>query len=227
MKRSINFGKVDYCGTGSAENLVTLVIELRAEKEKPVFSVCGIVWNRSHSDIVSGGQNLDDVAEHIKTPLFKEIYSFWKKYHLNDLHAACEHQAALGWEDKSTTEVELYTFCMTSETLSRKRHLTDSIMGKIKNGETFQATKEEQHLLCLEYSFEHYNKNLDPSKSGFYELDKTEVKTLGWLYEKQHPDGLLRRPCPVCGYKYGTAWHYRAIPETDLNRIKEIIETGK
>lgn len=34
-------------------------------------------------------------------------------------------------------------------------------------------------------------------------------------------------PCPICGYKYGSAWNYRPIPEMDINRIKEIIINGK
>lgn len=30
-------------------------------------------------------------------------------------------------------------------------------------------------------------------------------KALGWLRENEHPDGILCKPCPVCGYKYGTS----------------------
>ena len=41
----------------------------------------------------------------------------------------------------------------------------------------------------------------------------TETKMLGWLYPKDHPEGLLAKPCPVCGYKYGTAWKTEEVPQ--------------
>jgi hypothetical protein len=49
-----------------------------------------------------------------------------------------------------------------------------------------------------------------------------ETKTLGWLKPEEHPDGLLCRPCPVCGYKYGSAWHSESVPDDVLNRLKAL-----
>ena len=40
-----------------------------------------------------------------------------------------------------------------------------------------------------------------------------ETKILGWLYPEDHPDGILCKPCPVCGYKYGTSWKKEDVPE--------------
>jgi hypothetical protein len=31
-------------------------------------------------------------------------------------------------------------------------------------------------------------------------------------------------PCPVCGYKFGTAWLYAPIPEEDLALIRELLK---
>lgn len=36
---------------------------------------------------------------------------------------------------------------------------------------------------------------------------------LGWVRPDEHPDGLLTKPCPVCGYLYGSAWVYEALPD--------------
>ena len=55
----------------------------------------------------------------------------------------------------------------------------------------------------------------------------TETKTLGWLKQTEHPDGLLCRPCPVCGYKYGTEWRYMPIPEEDEKIILKLLKTGE
>jgi class 3 adenylate cyclase len=35
---------------------------------------------------------------------------------------------------------------------------------------------------------------------------------LGWVRPDEHPDGLLTKPCPVCGYGYGTAWKHEQLP---------------
>ena len=36
---------------------------------------------------------------------------------------------------------------------------------------------------------------------------------LGWLKPEEHPEGLLCRPCPVCGYRYGTSWVREQVPQ--------------
>ena len=90
------FGKIDFYGTGAKINAVTLEVELREDKHgRPVFSVCGDVWNSKHTDIVCGGQCLDEIAKY-KLPhnqdLFDFLYEMWKKYHLNDMHAGTVEQ---------------------------------------------------------------------------------------------------------------------------------------
>ena len=66
------------------------------------FSASGDIWNARHTDIVSGGQNLDHIEEHlnkhefkhlnIKPEQLKRIVELWRKWHLNDLNPACIHQ---------------------------------------------------------------------------------------------------------------------------------------
>jgi len=36
----------------------------------------------------------------------------------------------------------------------------------------------------------------------------------------EHPEGLLTKPCPVCGYKYGTAWLKEALPPEVVAEIE-------
>jgi hypothetical protein len=42
---------------------------------------------------------------------------------------------------------------------------------------------------------------------------------LTWVYRKEHPQGLLMEPCPVCGYKYGSAWLHEDLPKAVLDEI--------
>ena len=114
MKKTIEFGKIDFNNSGRKNCLVTVDIELRQKggdktftinpitKERiytgsttPVYlelSICGNIWNPRKTDIYCGGQCLDTIAEYVKTPLFKEIYKLWKIYHLNGTHAGTPEQ---------------------------------------------------------------------------------------------------------------------------------------
>ena len=101
------------------------------------FSAMAMVYR--HNSFVVGGQCLDDpeVLDLIKNGklcekdkvIYLEVFRLWKNYHLNNMHAGCEHQ-------KEGTPV-----------------------GEI---------------------------------------------------------------CPICGYRYGSAWLYREIPEKDLEAIKHL-----
>ena len=64
------------------------------------FSACGDIWNHLHTDIYRGGQCLDEIAKYIHSPVFRQIYTFWKKYHLNGMHAGTPEQekAVKEWE---------------------------------------------------------------------------------------------------------------------------------
>ena len=114
-KRTLNFGKIAYVNPNRKDNPVEVTIELRQRggddiftiengdrvytgEKTPVYSelsICGDVWNRLHTDIYCGGQCLDTIAEYVKTPLFKEVYKLWKKYHLNGMHAGTPEQEKL------------------------------------------------------------------------------------------------------------------------------------
>ena len=89
MKRTFNFGKIDYYGRGRKINLVEVKVELSDEK---VFTASANIWNSKHTDCVCGGQCLDEVAKYVKSDKFKKIYRLWKQYHLNDMHAGTEKQ---------------------------------------------------------------------------------------------------------------------------------------
>lgn len=75
----------------------------------------------------------------------------WKRWHLNDLRAGCEHQRAENWGEDRVSE-----------------------LGK---------------LSC-------------------------------WVYPQEHPKGVLMKHCPVCGYQYGSAWLYEAIPAEIISEIR-------
>jgi hypothetical protein len=44
----------------------------------------------------------------------------------------------------------------------------------------------------------------------------------GWVYESEHPEGELMKPCPECGYKYGSAWLEESVPEDVLEWLNTL-----
>ena len=63
-------------------------------------------------------------------------------------------------------------------------------------------------------------KSLYPGMTG-----ATETKTLGWLHPDEHPDGILGKPCPVCGYQYGHAWQTEEVPQEVIDWLFNLPES--
>ena len=99
-RKVFDFGKIDYMNRGRKDCPVSVTIELRECGGEEVltrdgkstgeycnkyieFSASGNIWNRMHTDVYRGGQCLDEIAKHVKSLVFHQIYIFWKKYHLN------------------------------------------------------------------------------------------------------------------------------------------------
>jgi hypothetical protein len=113
IEKRIEFGKIDVNGCGRLINRVTINFSIEyknGNKTEPVFSASGDVWNSKNTDIVLGGQCLDELNEYplLKSnKTFQKILKFWHQYHLNDLNAGTpeqmkcinEHKAEINEED--------------------------------------------------------------------------------------------------------------------------------
>ena len=93
MKKVFKFGKIAFYGSRKI-NLVTVEIELKEnEKNQVVFTASANVWNNLKTDIIMGGQCLDDLQPYFKNnQLFNKIVTLWNQYHLNDMHAGTPEQ---------------------------------------------------------------------------------------------------------------------------------------
>jgi hypothetical protein len=235
MKRKFDFGCIDFEDKGTARNRVTVEMEYKEDGDKKRFSVCASVWNARHSDIVAGGQCLDTIAPYIENPLYSEILRLWELYHLNDMHPECEHQAAQGWREKAAEKITLYHWRLTHEAIKAQDTAKKAAMEALKAGETFTPSKEQSFMVSLSYSITTHAPTLPEGMASLYEPKKslyagdgghTETKALGWLREDEHPEGILSKACPVCGYKYGHSWVYFPIPADDEAIILKLLKEG-
>ena len=118
-RKTFDLGKIAYYGD-RAINRVTIDIELRKRGGEPTFiiehgeriptgettpeylelSICGNVWNSRNTDIICGGQCLEDINKHLSKmspkniALFKKLLTLWREYHLNSMHAGTPEQEA-------------------------------------------------------------------------------------------------------------------------------------
>ena len=87
-QKIFSFGKIAYNGKRKI-NEVTLEIELRDWNGYPEFTAGVSVWNNIHSDIVAGGQMIDDLYNEFTrfqhNTLYKTIKELWEKYHCKNI----------------------------------------------------------------------------------------------------------------------------------------------
>jgi hypothetical protein len=156
---------------------------------------------RALDDVVSFADGWDAVRARV-------LRGLWDRWHLNDMRPGCIHQRR--WD--TTTKVTLYTYRLNSATQKARRDLEQEVRVAVKRGETFMPKAAQARLMNAPYEIvtdgdaEHC---IDPI---WYELHKTEDKAAGWVRPTEHPDGLLCKPCPTCGYEYGSQWLHEAVP---------------
>ena len=156
LKHTFHLPKIDGYGNGRKTCEVTIDLELRQLGGDPTFtvdrdgtrhytgnktpeytelSICGDVWNHLHTDIIMGGQCLDELAKSCHGTTFKKLYRLWKDWHLNGMKAGTpEQEAAVAeWKaaghryDYSTVcemlkERGLYEIPFTGTTVDKEWH---------------------------------------------------------------------------------------------------------
>lgn len=149
-----------------------------------------------------------------------KLCDIWKEWHNNDLHPECEHQKALGWKDIASKCVNIYHWELNLQTVTEKNKLERAAISSLRNGESFTPTAEQVKLSRLPYFLKTCTDTLPEDKNNFYKAGKStwsgghvEPKKLGHILPDEHPDGILTKPCPMCGYKYGTAWNTVEVPQ--------------
>lgn len=167
-----------------------------------------------------GGQIHDILTDEDFTPAFdvdaELLAKLWKTWHLNDMRAGCVHQRE--WD--TTEEVEIVTYKLTNEALREKGRLQQETWKRLQRGETVTLTQGERDLVALDY-FHKGTPDSEGPEAGRYEVDKREIKAVGWVRPDEHPRGLLTKPCEECGYKYGSQWLREDVPEDVLRTLKD------
>ena len=135
LKKTFDFGKIDYYGRGRRINKVDVDVELYDKGNgQIVFSACGAIWNGRGTDCTYCGQCLDEIAKFVDDPLFLKIYGWWKAFHNNDMKCASPRQETAVDEWLATGHT--YDYDKVCSMLKSKNLLIDK--SYIVDGEPFE-----------------------------------------------------------------------------------------
>lgn len=226
MKKVINPCKSKAYNYRGEEFLANAYVKIEYTNGR--LSISGVVGPYSNGDCAgSCGQCVDSIREGVPQDgwtqeMIEKLCNIWDEWHLNDMRAYCQHQKELGWREQAREEITLYHYRLADFAYKAKENAKGEAIKYLKEGRTFVPTKEQSFFANLEYGLDVYgelSEELIPyynPKTSLYVGDKgfTEIKTRGWVtYKKESDKGLLCKPCPVCGYKYGTSWLKEDVPQ--------------
>lgn len=230
MKLIINPCK---CDVGT-DKMYNAFVEISYKNGK--LSLHGVIGPRRNGDCYgSFGQCIGKIREGTPNPgwsreTLDKLCDIWDEWHLNDSRPYCEHQKALGWDKEALQPVTLYHYCLNPEASKKQKEAEATAIAALKNGETFTPTKDQSFYASLPYFLDVYgDQNMDvtscykPYNNSIH--GASETKTRGWISFDKSELGLLGKPCPVCGYKYGTEWKKEEVPKEVIDWLFGLPET--
>lgn len=222
--------KQAYCRIYTEEKLCTLLDD--TVDTVTVLHITGVVGPRSNGDAYAAGQCYDTMRQGVANEgwtadsLYK-LLDIWQRWHMNDMKPYCEHQR--DWDGGKVCK--LYEYKMTNDTSKRLDALKESIHKMLMAGDSVQLSESQRTLLGSKYFFKS-DKCVPPDG---YELYKEYTMHARELYPMEsdtkwgdkHPDGILAKPCPVCGYKWGSSWRAERVPEEVLTWLESLPDSTR
>lgn len=219
MGKTYLIGTIDP-GNGKMENVFVRVSYVAGN-----LSIHGVVGPRKNGDCAgSCGQICLSMKPEEVTPtddwtadMIRELWEIWDRWHLNDMTPGCEHQR--NWDTKGQIKLNIYKW--SRKYYDMRRDAEDGKLSDKDYADYRIVNKKVIEVTCgmnsPKYETPLVKELLD---SGYIELKGTESKTAGWVRPEEHPDGLLCKPCEVCGYKYGTAWLKEEVPQEIISKLE-------
>ncbi len=202
------------------------------------LSIHGVIGPMVGGNCLGGaGQCVEEMRE--GTPndgwtreMLDKFCNIWDRWHLNDMNPCCEHQRSLGWLEQAKETMTMYHYRLTAEARAKKNAAEQEALRHLAAGETFVPTPEQVLFAGLPTWRETYSE-LGEGLALYYEPNAnsihgaTETKARGWVRFDEDPHGILCKPCPVCGYKYGTSWKTEEVPQDVIDWLFALPDTTK
>lgn len=202
------------------------------------LSLVGVIGPKGNGDCWGNcGQISDTIREYLNKgriqfnveddwdrSMVERLLAVWDKWHMNDMRAGCPHQRE-SWYVKKEIITHYFTWgdrfnklrkrVEMAEASTEEYFLYQTIYPKVQAVTTAidrprWESEEVKRLIELDW--------IKP------DVPKTRTMLVSQVKFVQHPEGLLCKPCEVCGYKYGSAWIYEDVPEAELDWLRSLKE---
>ena len=206
-------------------------IELKQGDKGLCLSISGVIGPTRGGDCKGPCGQIND---HIQ-PVFEyapgwdehtlgQFLEIWNKWHLNDMKAACEHQEEL-WDLCKVLSVTHYRWSSRFHDMRNK-----SQNGKLtpEQYKDFKSIAPNVMLVTIENKQGKFPELVQELLGDdWIEPKKPATQRANHTREDEHPEGILSKPCPVCGYKYGNDWLFRPLPADVVRFLHDLPETDK
>lgn len=207
----------------------------KIEYEEGRLSISGVIGPlKSGNCLGSAGQCVDKIrqgtpADRWDSEMLKKFCDIWDTWHLNDMRPYCSHQKELGWNNEALQKITLYHYILTDDAQKLKKQAENEALKALKDGRTFTPTEEQSKYASLETFVELYEvseppENYKPFKSCLTNTT-SNTESRGWVSYDKSELGILCKPCPVCGYKYGSEWLKEEVPQEVIDWLFSLPES--
>ena len=191
------------------------------------LSITGVEGPRANGDAWGGCGQIKLTTKHgingdWTEEMVTKLSEIWEHWHLNDMRAGCEHQRAEGW---GKGDLDVVSYKLSSKGVRLRQDTIERAAIALVTGEPPGFSSVERALVANRKWFETiYTRPADEALAALYE-EKHETRPAGSVYPHEHPNGVLTKRCPTCGYEYGSAWLHEDVPEDVLAWLVALPET--
>lgn len=233
MTENLKFRKVVRLGTIPTYhgNPMSIYCEIKI-REDGELSICGVEGPLAGGDCLGSCGQIDmhlrdqqdkiTLARGWNREKLEGFFLIWKRWHLNNMKANCQHQVGPDWNVEE--KVEVVSYKLTYQASRLRENILERAAKAGLSGQSLVLSDTERALAEMDDWFQPKYKLPEEGDPlfGCFEVEKRETKSIGWVKPNEHPRGILCKPCPVCGYKYGTAWNKEELPEAVVNFLKNL-----
>lgn len=226
MKRILMPGTTEY-----GHLYITVEITQKKNNPGPTLSIVGVEGPKSDGNAKgSCGQCIDALSNIINysdgwTPkMVSELRSIWRQWHLNDMRPGCEHVQP----PEDGTRISVVSYRPSDRFYFYEKSFKDAAVSGPRHPDEYAKYKEisdKVNKFCYwtspPFKTREEYKALEREllDDSWIRIDKVESSYPGHVWFQQHDDALLLKPCPICGYKWGSGWRFEPLPNDVLKKL--------
>lgn len=153
---------------------------------------------------------------------FQKFLGVWDKWRLNNMRTGCEHQRTRN--TRNTQKKITLTWYTWGPTFHALRRAIENATATPEEYQEYQTVKARVYAVTIESNAPKYETSeiVELLTGGWVKAEKTEERSAESVSCLEHPEGLLCKPCSVCGYKYGSAWLREEVPVDVISFLESL-----